>query len=73
MELMEELSDAVRSQIKEERHRIFRWMSRSLNLSTRFMVPEEDGRGDLGNDGSVAIGYEALRRSVKKPLTAKRK
>lgn len=73
MGLMEELNDVVQSRIKEERHRIFRWMSRSLNLSTRFMVPDEDGRGDLGNDGSVATGYEALRRLVDEPLTAKQK
>lgn len=66
--LMEELSKLVRSEIREERYRIFRWMSRSLNLSTRFMVPEENGRDELGTDGSVTVGQEALRRSVEKSL-----
>lgn len=63
----------IRNRIKEERHRVFRWMSHSLNLSTRFMVPDEEGRDDLGKDGPVAIGYDALRRSVEKPLASKQK
>lgn len=65
---MEELNKLVRNEVKEERYRIFRWMSRSLNLNTRFMVPDETGRDDLGRDGSVSTGEDALRRSVEEFL-----
>ncbi|MFB6344404.1 MAG: hypothetical protein ABEK50_01340 [bacterium] len=62
---MEELSNLVKNQLKEERYRVFRLIARSMNPSTRFMVPDEQSRTTLGHDGAVSSGREALKESVK--------
>jgi hypothetical protein len=56
--------DRVRGLLRSERDRIFEWMSRSLELNTRFMVPSEDARGSIGHDGSLNVGLDSLRRVV---------
>jgi hypothetical protein len=43
---------------------MFRRMSRSLDLVTCFMVPEEGDRDTLGHDGSVHVGIESLKKEV---------
>ena len=60
---MEEF-ERFREIIRSERDSMFRWMSRSVDLATCFMVPEEEDRDLLGHDGSVNVGLESLQNVV---------
>lgn len=69
---MEEF-ERFRGIIRSERDKVFRWMSGSLDLATRFMVPDEDEPRVLGHDGSVNSGLESLRRVVDGDLSTSMK
>lgn len=66
---MEEF-ERLRKLVRSERYRIFKWMSESLELDTRFMIPDEEAREGLGHDGSTDIGLESLHRVINRDRTA---
>lgn len=69
---MEEF-ERFRGIIRSERDKAFRWMSGSLDLVTRFMVPDEDEPRVRGHDGSLNTGLESLRRVVDGDLSTSMK